>query len=556
MNPNRVVASYRQLMDILNPKPAERRCRLANLRFAPIWVVIASCWTNMWAHDPGLSSLSLRRFEEHLRVTATFAPADLAWLAPLNVDNDGFLSQAEFRSRQAQLHRLVPRLVQIREPARTLRLLGSETLRIQLPGNDNVRFELDFELPLSSRLRVTAGLLQDLPKGHRQLVDWISATGEPLAEALLSSTHYSVWLDGSQTEPVGSHFQSGSQFLLLGIEHIWTGYDHLLFLVGHSCRRTIILGLLVSCFVGHSRAVTQDPQLLQLSQSIRELTARVSPAVVQIIVTGLGPAALASRQPGLAARQYSGESGVILDPAGYLVTNAHVIEGARRIQVVLSDRNVEKQPPGNSILKPAGKVVDAELVGVDRETDLAVLKVPETDLPALELGDSEAIEQGQIVLAIGSPLGFENSVSMGIVSAVSRQLEPDAPMIYLQTDAPINPGNSGGPLIDVQGRVIGINTLIVSQSGGNEGLGFAAPSNIVRNVFEQIKQHGRVRRGDVGVVAQTITSPLAEGLNLPRPWGVVLGDVIPGSSAFFGETQGGGCHPFDRWQGAGERPAI
>ncbi len=309
--------------------------------------------------------------------------------------------------------------------------------------------------------------------------------------------------------------------------------------IDHSCRRTIILGLLVSCFVGHSRAVTQDPQLLQLSQSIRELTARVSPAVVQIIVTGLGPAALASRQPGLAARQYSGGSGVILDPAGYLVTNAHVIEGARRIQVVLSDRNVEKQPPGNSILKPAGKVVDAELVGVDRETDLAVLKVPETDLLALELGDSEAIEQGQIVLAIGSPLGFENSVSMGIVSAVSRQLEPDAPMIYLQTDAPINPGNSGGPLIDVQGRVIGINTLIVSQSGGNEGLGFAAPSNIVRNVFEQIKQHGRVRRGDVGVVAQTITSPLAEGLNLPRPWGVVLGDVIPGSSAFLARLKVG-----------------
>ncbi len=236
----------------------------------------------MWAHDPGLSSLSLRRFEEHLRVTATFAPADLAWLAPLNVDNDGFLSQAEFRSRQAQLHRLVPRLVQIREPARTLRLLGSETLRIQLPGNDNVRFELDFELPLSSRLRVTAGLLQDLPKGHRQLVDWISATGEPLAEALLSSTHYSVWLDGSQTEPVGSHFQSGSQFLLLGIEHIWTGYDHLLFLVGLlvvSWRLMPAIRIITAFTVAHSLALA-----LAAFEVVRLPTSLVEPLIALSVV--------------------------------------------------------------------------------------------------------------------------------------------------------------------------------------------------------------------------------------------------------------------------------
>jgi serine protease Do len=122
-------------------------------------------------------------------------------------------------------------------------------------------------------------------------------------------------------------------------------------------------------------------------------------------------------------------------------------------------------------------------------------------------------------------------VTLGVVSAVARQLEPDDPMIYIQTDASINPGNSGGPLVDVEGRVVGINTLILSQSGGNEGLGFAAPSNIVRNIFDQVRKHGRVRRGEIGVRAQTITPAMAEGLKLPRDWGVVLGDVDPAGPA-------------------------
>ena len=135
------------------------------------------------------------------------------------------------------------------------------------------------------------------------------------------------------------------------------------------------------------------------------------------------------------------------------------------------------------------------------------------------------------MLAFGSPLGLDSSVTLGVVSAVARQLEPDDPMIYIQTDASINPGNSGGPLVDTDGRVVGINTLILSQSGGNEGLGFAAPSNIVRNIFEQVRKYGRVRRGEIGVRAQTITPSLAEGLQLPRNWGVVLGDVNPDGPA-------------------------
>ena len=130
-----------------------------------------------------------------------------------------------------------------------------------------------------------------------------------------------------------------------------------------------------------------------------------------------------------------------------------------------------------------------------------------------------------------SPLGLGDSVTLGVVSAAARQLRPDDPMIYIQTDASINPGNSGGALVDVQGQVVGISTFILSQSGGSEGLGFAAPSNIVRAVYEQIRTDGRVHRGVIGVRAQTITPELAHGLALAQDWGVVLGDVFPGGPA-------------------------
>jgi serine protease Do len=221
---------------------------------------------------------------------------------------------------------------------------------------------------------------------------------------------------------------------------------------------------------------------------------------------------------------------VILDPEGYVVTNAHVVQGARRIQVVLA--GLASGPPGaRSILKAPGRVLEAKLVGSDRETDLAVLKIEEKNLPSLPLGDSRELRQGELVLAFGSPLGLENSMTLGVVSAVARQVRPEDRMIYIQTDASINPGNSGGPLVDGEGRVIGINTLILSQSGGNEGIGFAAPSNIVRQVFDQLRKSGRVRRGEIGVHAQTITPALAAGLGLAQDWGVVLADVLPDSPA-------------------------
>jgi serine protease Do len=152
-------------------------------------------------------------------------------------------------------------------------------------------------------------------------------------------------------------------------------------------------------------------------------------------------------------------------------------------------------------------------------------------LPALSFADSEALRQGQLVFAFGSPFGLENSVTLGIVSSAARQIRPDHPMIYVQTDASINPGHSGGPLIDTDGSIVGLNTFIVSSSGANAGVGFAAPSNIVRSVFEQIKANGRVRRGQIGIQAQTINPQLASALKLSQDWGVVVGDIVPGGAA-------------------------
>jgi len=265
--------------------------------------------------------------------------------------------------------------------------------------------------------------------------------------------------------------------------------------------------------------------LTRISDSFEAVARMVSPAVVQIFATTL------SASPGgeLLRAQATG-SGVVLDADGYIVTNAHVVGAARGIQVVLapSASIVEDQ---RSILSRPGRTLTARIVGIDQETDLAVIKVDAVKLHYLELGDSDLIHAGQLVLAFGSPLGLENSVTMGVVSATARQLEPEAPMIYIQTDAPINPGSSGGPLVDTDGKVIGINTLIFSQSGGNEGIGFAAPANIIRSVFEQIRDSGRVRRGEIGVHAQTIDPILASALDLSVDRGVLIGDVFPGSAA-------------------------
>jgi Trypsin-like serine proteases, typically periplasmic, contain C-terminal PDZ domain len=270
----------------------------------------------------------------------------------------------------------------------------------------------------------------------------------------------------------------------------------------------------------------EQGQLEQISTAFQALAKRVSPTVVKVLAIGYRPLDDEEDPNSLTTRQQSSGSGVIVDPNGYIITNAHVILGAERVQVLLPALD-EENPKKGSIIRPQGRRLRADIVGIDLETDLAVLKVPAKNLPALELGDSETVEQGQLVLALGSPLGLENSVSMGVVSAKARQLRADDTMIYIQTDAPINPGSSGGPLIDTQGRVIGINTLLLTQSGVNEGIGFAAPSNIVRAVYEQIRRNGRVIRGDIGADAQTIDPTLAKGWKLARDSGVVISDVEP-----------------------------
>ncbi len=272
-------------------------------------------------------------------------------------------------------------------------------------------------------------------------------------------------------------------------------------------------------------------RLAELSRSIEDLSDRVSPAVVQVFASGfrVNPEGGTS-DPGLISKTRNVGSGVVMDSEGHVLTNAHVIEGAAAVEVALPAL-FEAGSPRQSILKGRGKRFSAEVVGVDSDTDLAVLKIPAKGIPFLIFGDSDHVRQGQLVLAFGSPLGLENSVTMGVVSATARQLRPEDPMIYIQTDTPINPGNSGGPLVDLQGHVIGINTFILSQSGGSEGIGFAAPSNIARNVFTQLSKSGQVRRGSIGVYAQSISPELAQGLNLANEWGVIVGDVFPSGSA-------------------------
>ena len=267
--------------------------------------------------------------------------------------------------------------------------------------------------------------------------------------------------------------------------------------------------------------------LVQFNDALESLAAKVSPAVVQILVTGYGSVHEESRtQTALIVRQHAVGSGVIVDPSGYIVTNAHVVEGAQRIRVALPI------PGDSSRAVPVGKrhILEARLVGSHKETDLALLKIDETDLPTLPLLEQRP-RVGQLVFAIGSPEGLQNSVTMGVISAVSRQADPDKAMTYIQTDAPINPGNSGGPLVDMNGSVVGINTFILSQGGGSEGLGFAIPSRIVDFVYHSLRKYGHVHRVEIGAATQEITPTLADGLQLAQRWGVIIADVKPDGPA-------------------------
>jgi serine protease Do len=289
--------------------------------------------------------------------------------------------------------------------------------------------------------------------------------------------------------------------------------------------------------------------LTSLDQAMEALTARVEPAVVNVAVTSRGSSEhdtadsgddsqmqgqLQNLPPGL--RQFFGQmgpqapqqpqlehgigSGIIISPNGYILTNNHVVDGAVDVKVTLHDR----------------RILNAKVVGVDKLTDLAVLKVNATDLPSIAWGDSSKLEPGQTVLAFGSPFGyFQFSVTRGIVSAVNRPnpYSDDArkPGGFIQTDAAINPGNSGGALVDAHGELVGINTFIISNSGSFAGAGFAIPSQIARSVSQQIIEHGKVDHAYLGIGMNDVTPDNARFFNLPDASGAIISQVTPDSPA-------------------------
>lgn len=287
--------------------------------------------------------------------------------------------------------------------------------------------------------------------------------------------------------------------------------------------------------------LAQGAQARELPEFTR-LVERYSPAVVNISTTQKEPAR-AALPHGLQIpempegtpwddllRRFFGEggkdmipehesrslgSGFVIDEDGYILTNNHVVEGADEILVRLSDR----------------RELVAELVGADKRSDIALLKVDADDLPAVTLGSSDDLKVGEWVMAIGSPFGFDHSVSVGVVSALGRSLPSENYVPFIQTDVAINPGNSGGPLFNLDGEVVGINSQIYSRTGGFMGLSFAIPVGVAMEVVNQIKDQGYVSRGWLGVLIQDVTRDLAESFDMKRPHGALVAQVLDDSPA-------------------------
>lgn len=276
-----------------------------------------------------------------------------------------------------------------------------------------------------------------------------------------------------------------------------------------------------------------DAQVLKTARAFSEIASVVSPSVVNISATKLLGAGRGYSEdplfdifddffapyydygPPRKRREQSMGSGVIVSPDGYIITNNHVVSGADDIKVTLLDRRVYK----------------AAVVGSDPKTDIAVLKIPPGGLPAVPWGDSDRLEVGEFVLAIGNPFSLSHTVTMGIISAVGRANVGIADYEdFIQTDAAINPGNSGGPLVDTSGEVIGINTAILSKDG-SQGIGFAVPSNMAHAIMEQLIKEGKVVRGWMGVTIQELTPELASKFGSGSSGGALVGDVVKGSPA-------------------------
>jgi serine protease Do len=219
---------------------------------------------------------------------------------------------------------------------------------------------------------------------------------------------------------------------------------------------------------------------------------------------------------GRSQQQRSLGSGFIIGSDGSIVTNAHVIENAKKIIVKLSDK----------------REFEAKVLGKDSKTDVAVIKIDSDEsLPTAELGDSEKLQVGEWVMAVGNPFGLDSSVTSGIVSAKGRYIGAGPCDNFIQTDTPINPGNSGGPLVNLRGQVVGINVAIVSQMGGNIGIGFATPINLVKELLPQLEAKGKVTRGWVGIAIQQVTPDLAKAFGLEKPQGALVAKVLTGGPA-------------------------
>jgi serine protease Do len=273
--------------------------------------------------------------------------------------------------------------------------------------------------------------------------------------------------------------------------------------------------------------------LHQLNNSVEQLIRRVSPTVVQIQVTGYGATDDSERSmtSAIIGRRRAIGSGVIVDPEGYIVTNAHVVNGAESIEVIVPARLASTATLDDDQDSQA-KSYQAHIVGVAKEIDLAVIRIAAHGLPALSIhGSGARVRQGEMVFAFGSPEGLRNTVTMGVLSAIARQPDPDSPLVYVQTDTPINPGNSGGALVNADGELVGITTFILSSSGGNQGLGFAIPAALVASAYPQLLRYGHIHQASIGALVQTITPELAEGLHLARDFGVVVSDITPGGPA-------------------------
>jgi serine protease Do len=272
-------------------------------------------------------------------------------------------------------------------------------------------------------------------------------------------------------------------------------------------------------------------QVIETSKAFSEIASSVSPAVVNISTTKVVRREVNPlledpffdffspfrefRTPRKWKEQSLG-SGVIVSPDGYIITNNHVVEQADEVRVTLLDKRSFK----------------AKVIGADPKTDVAVVKIDAKELPTIRWGDSDRLQVGEFVLAIGNPFGLSHTVTMGIISAVGRANVGIADYEdFIQTDAAINPGNSGGPLVNIRGELIGINTAIFSKSGGYQGIGFAVPANMVRLVMDQLEQKGKVTRGWLGVTIQELTPELSQEFGLKNGNGALVGDVAKGSPA-------------------------